>query len=83
MYTKCKYVVLSQKIEDDTIENIYIFPSTVIHRTVVKNMKGVCVGAGFIARTNKNKLYCVGSSDSLGIKSRGDKDTELLGKLLS
>jgi len=81
MYTQCKYVVLKQTDEISS-ENIYIFPSSVIHKTVANRMKGVVVGAGFVSKDKTGKLFCLGASDSLGVKSRNE-DTILLRSLFT
>jgi len=81
MYTQCKYVVLAQEKDEIVKENIYIFPSLVVHKTVAKRMRGKVVGAGFIARDKgTGKLFCRGESDSLQVKSRPE-DTILLRSL--
>lgn len=80
MYSQCKYVVLSQEFDGRSREHIFIFPSTVVHSQVAKNMKGTLVSAGFVARDRDGKLYCRGESDSLRIGAR-EEDTTLLRSL--
>ena len=80
MYTQCKYVVLQQEKDGYVRENIYIFPSTVVHKTVAKRMRGTAVAAGFVARDRDGKLYCRGNSESLRVGSR-EEDTTLLRSL--
>lgn len=80
MYTQCKYVVLAQEKDGITKENIYIFPSLVVHKTVANRMRGTAVGAGFIAKGGDGKLYCRGDSDSLRVGAR-EEDTTLLRSL--
>jgi hypothetical protein len=82
-----KYIVLAL----DDKEEIFVFPRTVDHDRMFeaceairfgsernwnrKYRDGECVAAGFI-----DDGVCHGRSETLGIESRGSKDTSLLGK---
>lgn len=81
-----KYVV--GRLPDNS-EQMLVFPSSLIHADIAYAMRGryvVIVGAGFIHDTHDRRenwnsddeTFCHGESVSLGIRSRGDADTELL-----
>lgn len=72
-----KYIVL----KTGGAEMMIVFPEVLVHKEVAGAMSGLVkdaevVGAGFVNPEGD----CFGRSDSLGIKSRGKTDTELLSK---
>lgn len=74
-----KYVVFS----GHNGEQIIIFPKIIQHSVMADNVKDSSFGGmravsgGFIVNGE-----CVGESESLRMKSRGDKDTALIAELL-
>lgn len=82
MYTQCKYVVLEQVFDGRVKENIYVFPSNVVHRSVANGMRGNPISAGFVARGSDGKLYCRGHSESLRVGCR-EEDNILLRSLFT
>lgn len=79
MRSDMKYVVFS----GHNGEQIVIFPKIIQHSVMADDIKKSSFGGmrpiagGFIIDGQ-----CVGESESLRMKSRGDKDTELIAKLL-
>ena len=82
MYSQCKYVVLEQEFDGNIRENIYVFPSNVVHKSVAVRMKGKAVSAGFVAKDRDGRLYCRGNSESLRVGSR-EEDNILLRSLFT
>jgi hypothetical protein len=76
MYTNCKYVVM----ETNEGQNMYLFPSRVVHKTVALNMNGNPISAGFIGYTG-GEFKVRGKSESLRLSSRA-YDNVLLMELL-
>ena len=82
MFSQCKYVVLSQVDEYGCVnDNMFIFNSSVTHKTVAQNLKGKAISAGFVKKSEDGEYYCCGRSISLNISSR-EVDTILLELLL-
>jgi hypothetical protein len=72
---RAKYVI----VKYDGAECPIVF-SSLMHHTHMTAREN-CVGAGFCHV--ENDLYkCYGESTSLGIKSRGEQDSDLLNRLL-
>ena len=81
MYTSCKYVVMEVNNDGNTRHDIFLFPSSVVHKTVARKMRGTPVSAGFVSKNRENgELFCTGYSESLGLKS--DKADNILLKAL-
>lgn len=74
-----KYIV-------DEDGNYMIFSNTIHHNTAQcassRHARVPCVGAGFIG-IGPNGVACWGYSESLGIKSRGDLDAEVIARRLN
>jgi hypothetical protein len=70
-----KYIVLGTSKE----EFMFVFSGEIMHKNMadaVRRMKvGEIISAGFIMSGSRK---CFGTSESLGVKSRSDVDTQLL-----
>ena len=86
-----KYIVMSvkqNKADGFSLEVPFMFPDAVVHlymSTVAKlvceqqwkNCEIKCISAGFFSSTAL-EANCYGKSESIGIKSRGERDAYLI-----
>lgn len=75
MQDKLKYVI-------DDYGNIAIFSPTAVHSDIARQMYGKAVSAGFVdfevPADGVLDVKCFGESVSLGVKSNGFKDEEII-----
>ncbi len=85
MFSSCKYVVLRNEEQDGNdlyiTENIFLFPSRIVHKSVATRMNGTPVSAGFVFMDKNGKMYCAGESSTLRLTSRAE-DTILLRSMI-
>lgn len=79
MFKKTKYII-------DSDGNYMIFSNGIHHDTACAAMQRhcrfECVGAGFVI-IGPNGVHCSGYSETLGIKSRGDLDSNMIALALN
>jgi hypothetical protein len=73
-----KYICIDYPIKG---EAIIIFPEMLVHKDVARNNAHAgckIISAGFVTFVDAGHFICHGESESLGIKSRPEQDSELV-----
>ena len=74
---KCKYIIVKQ----GSIEQPFVFSELSIHADIARAVGGEVVGAGFCF-INEDRYCCYGESVSCKVKTRGEKDENVLNRML-
>ena len=74
---KCKYII----VKHGSTEQPFVFSELSVHSDIARAVGGEVVGAGFCF-IDEDRYCCYGESVSCKVKTRGEKDENVLNRML-